>query len=54
MTLLKQAIARLNLSARAYHRILRVARSIADLTGANSISASQVAEAVLYRRGIHS
>jgi magnesium chelatase family protein len=54
MTLLKQAIVRLNLSARAYHRILRVARSIADLAGADSISASQVAEAVQYRRGIHS
>ncbi len=54
MTLLKQAIARLNLSARAYHRILRVARSIADLAGADSISASQVAEAVQYRRGIRS
>ena len=54
MTLLKQAIARLNLSARAYHRILRVARSIADLAGADSISASQVAEAVQYRRGIQS
>jgi magnesium chelatase family protein len=54
MTLLKQAIARLNLSARAYHRILRVARSIADLADAESISASQVAEAVQYRRGIHS
>jgi magnesium chelatase family protein len=54
MTLLKQAIARLNLSARAYHRILRVARSIADLAGADSINASQVAEAVQYRRGIHS
>jgi len=54
MTLLKLAIARLNLSARAYHRILRVARSIADLAGVDQISASQVAEAVQYRRGIHS
>jgi magnesium chelatase family protein len=54
MNLLKQAIARLNLSARAYHRILRVARSIADLAGAGEIGAGQVAEAVQYRRGIQS
>ncbi len=54
MTLLKQAIARLNLSARAYHRVLRVARSIADLAGAERIGAGQVAEAVQYRRGVGS
>jgi magnesium chelatase family protein len=54
MTLLKQAITRLNLSARAYHRILRVARSIADLADNDRISASQIAEAVQYRRGIRS
>lgn len=54
MTLLKQAITRLNLSARAYHRILRVARSIADLSDNDRISASQIAEAVQYRRGIRS
>jgi magnesium chelatase family protein len=54
MNLLKQAIARLNLSARAYHRILRVARSIADLTGDAQIGVGQIAEAVQYRRGIGS
>ena len=48
--LLKQAISRMGLSARAYHRILKVARTIADLAGAPTISAPQVAEAIQYRR----
>ena len=48
--LLAQAMARLSLSARAYHRILKVARTIADLDGAGAIGAPQVAEAVGYRR----
>ena len=49
-TLLKQAIARLSLSARAYHRILRVARTIADLEAAETVMSGHVAEAVQYRR----
>ena len=48
--LLQQAISRLNLSARAYHRVLKVARSIADLEGADHIAAQHIAEAVQYRR----
>lgn len=49
--LLKQAMARLNLSARAYHRILKVARTVADLAGAANIGGPHVAEAIHYRRG---
>ena len=48
--LLKNAFAKLALSGRAYHRILKVARTIADLAGGDAIAASHVAEAIGYRR----
>jgi magnesium chelatase family protein len=48
--LLAQAMTRLSLSARAHHRILKVARTIADLADSATIGAAHVAEAVGYRR----
>jgi magnesium chelatase family protein len=48
--LLAQALTRLSLSARAYHRVLKVARTIADLGGAATVGTAQVAEALRYRQ----
>ena len=47
--LMKMAITKLGLSARAYDRILKVSRTIADLSGENSINASSISEAIQYR-----
>jgi magnesium chelatase family protein len=49
MDLLKFAMSDLNLSARAYDRVLKVARTIADLAGAESIASEHVSEAIQYR-----
>jgi len=51
--LLRQAITRLNLSARAYHRVLKLARTIADLARSEAIVAAHVAEAIHYRKLDH-
>jgi predicted ATPase with chaperone activity len=48
-TLLKSSITCLNLSARAYHRVLKIARTVADLADAAEIKASHVSEAIQYR-----
>ncbi|MCA1645588.1 MAG: magnesium chelatase, partial [Chloroflexi bacterium] len=47
--LVRSAVERLDLSARAYHRVLRVARTIADLAGAQEIQHSHLAEAIQYQ-----
>jgi len=48
-SLLREAVARLGLSARGYHRVLKIARTIADLVGADEVGADHVAEAIQYR-----
>ena len=47
--LLRAAAQRLQLSARAFHRVLKLARTIADLAGAETIAAPHIAEALQYR-----
>jgi magnesium chelatase family protein len=51
--LLTEAADRMKLSARGYHRVLKVARSIADLGGTETVSKPHVAEALSYRRLTH-
>ena len=48
--LLADAAAAMRLSARGFHRVLRVARTIADLAGAEQVGRIHVAEALSYRR----
>lgn len=48
-SLMRSAMTQLNLSARAYHRILKLARTIADLAGSEDIQSTHLAEALQYR-----
>ena len=48
--LVRAALTRLGLSVRAYHRVLRLGRTIADLAGSDAVTAQHIAEAIQYRR----
>jgi magnesium chelatase family protein len=48
-SLMRSAMSQLNLSARAYHRILKLSRTIADLAGGEEIQSTHLAEALQYR-----
>ena len=47
--MLEEAMRRMRLSARAYHRVLRVARTIADMEGCAAVAAAHLQEALMYR-----
>ncbi len=49
--MIKQALQTMNLSARAYYRVLKLARTIADLEGSQNIQVFHIAEALSYRKG---
>jgi magnesium chelatase family protein len=48
-SLMRSAMSQMNISARAYHRILKLARTIADLAGSDSIQQAHLAEVLQYR-----
>lgn len=48
-SLMRTAMAQLGMRARAFHRVLKLARTIADLAGASQIQAAHLAEAIQYR-----
>jgi magnesium chelatase family protein len=49
LTLLRQAVSQMSLSARAYYRVIKIGRTIADLAGEGKISSNHIAEALQYR-----
>jgi len=50
LNLLRRAVNQLHLSARAYHRIIKIARTVADLAGSDAIEVPHIAEAIQYRQ----
>ena len=51
-SLVRAAMSQLNLSARGYHRVLKLARTIADIAGSDEIQSVHLAEALQYRHKI--
>ena len=51
-SLLRLAMTQLSLSARAFHRVLKLARTIADMAGSDAVASAHLAEAIQYRQRV--